>query len=444
MLTLKRDLQGPDPVLRRARRASARPRSAARSRARSGRKFVRISLGGVRDEAEIRGHRRTYVGALPGRIIQGLRRAGTRNPVFMLDEIDKLGADFRGDPSSALLEVLDPEQNYDLQRPLPRGALRPVAGALHRHREPARPDPAGAARPHGGDRAARLHRGGEARDRASATCCRASSSENGLDEHATSRSPTTRCARVIRSYTREAGVRNLEREIATLCRKVARRVAEEGASGPSADRRGRARRRCSGPVQFEPEVAERAGSPGVASGLAWTPAGGDILFVEATRMPGKGELKLTGSLGDVMHESARGGALAGCAPTPARSALDPRAASRARDLHVHVPAGARAEGRAVGGRHDGDGAGLAAHGRAGAPDVAMTGEITLRGKVLPVGGIKEKVLAAQRAGIRAGGAAGAQPPRRRRRSRRSCSRGSISSTWGRSMRHCATRSLRRG
>jgi ATP-dependent Lon protease len=348
----------------------------------------------VHDEAEIRGHRRTYVGALPGRIVQALRRATTRNPVFVLDEVDKVGADFRGDPSSALLEVLDPEQNssfsdhylevpFDLSQVLfiaTANQMDPVPPALR-------------------DRMEVIELPGyieeEKLEIARRFLLPRQRRENGIEgidfevDEAAVRG-------LIRSYTREAGVRNLERELGSLCRKVARRVAEEGVAGPvrigAADLP-----ELLGPVKFEPEIAERTGQPGVGVGLAWTPAGGDILFVESTRMPGQGELKLTGSLGEVMRESAEA-ARSWLRTHAAELAVD-QAAFESSDVHVHVPAG--------GVPKDGPSAGIAMvtslaslfTGRPARPDVAMTGEITLRGKVLPVGGIKEKVLAAKRAGI---------------------------------------------
>jgi ATP-dependent Lon protease len=394
VLSLKRDLKG--PILCFVGPPGTGKTSLGRSIARAlGREFVRASLGGVRDEAEIRGHRRTYVGAMPGRVLQGLRRAKTRNPVFLLDEIDKVGADFRGDPSSALLEVLDPEQNsafsdhyvevpFDLSQVLfvaTANLMDPVPAALRDRMEVielpgyTEEDKVEIARRY------LLPRQREANGVAGVAF--------DLEDEA--------LRVLIRSYTREAGVRNLEREIGRVARKVARRVAEEGLTGPvcvTADEVPA----LLGPVRYEPELAERAGRSGVAVGLAWTPAGGDILFVESTRMPGKGGLKLTGSLGDVMRESAEA----------ARSWLRTHVAElgvtnetfTGSDIHLHVPAGAVPK--------DGPSAGVAmvtslaslVTGRAAHPDVAMTGEITLRGKVLPVGGIKEKVLAAKRAGIR--------------------------------------------
>jgi ATP-dependent Lon protease len=334
------------------------------------------------------------VGALPGRIVQGLRKAKTRNPVFLLDEIDKVGQDFRGDPSSALLEVLDPEQNHTfsdhyLEVPFDLSQVLFVATANWM-------DPVPAALK---DRMEVIELPGYIEDdkieiakRYLLPRQREQNGVAGIDLQV----PDETLHALIGSYTREAGVRNLERELAALCRKVARRVAEDGASGTiviaPADLE-----TLLGPEKFEPELAERAGRPGVAVGLAWTPAGGDILFIESTRMPGKGGLKLTGSLGEVMRESAEA----------ARSWLRAQAAAlgidtsmfEKSDLHLHVPAGAVPK--------DGPSAGVAMvtsltsllTGRAARPEVAMTGEITLRGKVLPVGGIKEKVLAAKRAGI---------------------------------------------
>jgi ATP-dependent Lon protease len=394
VLSLKRDLKG--PILCFVGPPGTGKTSLGRSIARAlGRRFQRISLGGVHDEAEIRGHRRTYVGALPGRVIQGLRRAHTRNPVFMLDEVDKVGADFRGDPSSALLEVLDPEQNatfsdhylevpFDLSHVLfiaTANQMDPVPAALR-------------------DRMEVIELPGYieeekveiARQFLVPRQCR----QNGIEGIDFSL-PDETIQALIRSYTREAGVRNLEREIGAVCRKVARRLAEEELEGAVVIRPGDLAGLL-GPVRFEPEIAERAGQPGVAVGLAWTPAGGDILFVEATRMPGKGELKLTGSLGDVMRESAEA-ARSWLRASAEEFGLDRKTFDES-DLHVHVPAGAVPK--------DGPSAGIAMvtslasllTGRAAESTVAMTGEITLRGKVLPVGGIKEKILAAKRAGIK--------------------------------------------
>ena len=393
VLSLKRDLKG--PILCFVGPPGTGKTSLGRSIARAlGRSFERISLGGVRDEAEIRGHRRTYVGALPGRIVQGLRRAETRNPVFLLDEVDKVGADSRGDPSSALLEVLDPEQNatfsdhylevpFDLSQVLfiaTANVMDPVPAALR-------------------DRMEVIGLPGYTEEEKIEIARRflvpRQRSQNGIDALGFELPDETLSA-LIRSYTREAGVRNLEREIGALARKIARRVAEGEVSGPVKIDPGDLQEML-GPARFEPEMAEDTERPGVAIGLAWTPAGGDILFVESTRMPGKGQLKVTGSLGDVMRESAEA----------ARSWIHTRAAELGvaadvfedADVHLHVPAGAVPK--------DGPSAGIAMvtslasllTGRPAAPRVAMTGEITLRGKVLPVGGIKEKVLAARRAAV---------------------------------------------
>jgi ATP-dependent Lon protease len=394
VLSLKRDLKG--PILCFAGPPGTGKTSLGRSIARAlGREFVRISLGGVRDEAEIRGHRRTYVGALPGRIVQGLRKAKTRNPVFLLDEIDKVGQDFRGDPSSALLEVLDPEQNatfsdHYLEVPFDLSQVLFIATANWM-------DPVPAALK---DRMEVIELPGYTEEDKVEIARRyllpRQRKANGIEDYPVE-FPDETLRVLIRSYTREAGVRNLEREIASLCRKVARRIAEEGESGAirigPEDVAG-----LLGPVKFEPELAERAGRPGVAVGLAWTPAGGDILFIEATRMPGQGRLALTGSLGDVMRESVEA-ARSWLRTQAVHLGIDPGLFERS-DVHVHVPAGAVPK--------DGPSAGVAMvtalasllTGRAARHDVAMTGEITLRGKVLPVGGIKEKVLAAKRAGIR--------------------------------------------
>jgi ATP-dependent Lon protease len=360
----------------------------------TGRKFVRVSLGGVHDEAEIRGHRRTYIGSLPGNIIQNLHKAGTRNCVMMLDEVDKLGAGgFHGDPSSALLEVLDPEQNatfrdnylgvpFDLSRVMficTANVLDTIPGPLRDRMEVIQlpgyteQEKLQIARRYLVDR--QLAATGLSAERCEIT-----------DDALTA---------IIRDYTREAGVRNLEREIGSVCRHVAVQIAEGstdkvaiGASEVAA---------ILGPRRFEAEVAMRVGVPGVATGLAWTPVGGDILFVEASRMPGSGKLILTGQLGDVMKESAQ----AALSLAKARSGeLGIKAETLEKsDIHIHVPAGATPK--------DGPSAGVAIFvalasllaGRSVRSDTAMTGEISLRGLVLPVGGIKEKVLAALRAGI---------------------------------------------
>ena len=369
--------------------------SLAKSIARSlERKFVRVSLGGMRDEAEIRGHRRTYIGALPGQIIQGLRRVESKNPVFILDEIDKLGADFRGDPASALLEVLDPEQNntfrdhyldvpFDLSEVLfitTANVLDPIAPPLR-------------------DRMEVLELVGYTEEEklqiATEHLVARQVENHGLTaEKITFTDDALRA--VIRGYTREAGVRNLEREIGALCRKVARRHAE--GTDEAITIAPETVTELLGVPRFEDEeVAERTKNPGVALGLAWTPAGGEVLFVEATRMPGKGSLTLTGHLGDVMKESARA-ALSWFRGQTATYGVDAEFYQNA-ELHVHVPSGAIPK--------DGPSAGVTMAtamaseltGRPVRGDVAMTGEITLSGHVLPVGGIKEKVLAARRHGV---------------------------------------------
>ncbi len=394
VLSLKRDLKG--PILCFVGPPGTGKTSLGKSVARAlGREFVRISLGGVRDEAEVRGHRRTYVGALPGRFVQGLRKAGTRNPVILLDEIDKVGADGRGDPSSALLEVLDPEQNSEfsdhyLEVPFDLSQVLFIATANMIDNVPA------ALR----DRMEVIELPGytleEKVEIAKGFLVPRQVERNGIGVAGFTLTDAA-IVRLIESYTREAGVRNLEREIGAVCRKVARKVAEGETEGPvtvDADDVSE----LLGPIKAEPDLAEDDVEPGVAVGLAWTPTGGDILFIEATQMAGKGELKLTGSLGDVMRESVEA----------ARSWLRQHAADLAldaamfddKDVHVHVPQGAVPK--------DGPSAGVGMvsslaslmTGRPIAPRLAMTGEITLRGKVLPVGGIKEKVLAAKRAGIR--------------------------------------------
>ena len=358
------------------------------------RKFVRVSLGGMRDEAEIRGHRRTYIGALPGQVIQGLRRAESRNPVFILDEIDKLGMDFRGDPASALLEVLDPEQNntfrdhyldvpFDLSEVLfitTANVLDPVPPALR-------------------DRMEVLELPGYTEEEklmiATDHLVGRQVPNHGLTaEQIQFTEPALRA--IIRGYTREAGVRNLEREIGAICRKVARRRAEgieesvDVTPDTVVDMLG-------APKFLDEEVADRTKQPGVAIGLAWTPVGGDVLFVEATRMPGKGSLTLTGHLGEVMRESAKA-ALSWFRANVAGYDVDPAFYQDA-EIHLHVPSGAIPK--------DGPSAGVTMvtalvselTGRPVRSDLAMTGEITLSGHVLPVGGIKEKVLAARRLGI---------------------------------------------
>ena len=370
--------------------------SLGRSIARSlGRKFIRISLGGVRDEAEIRGHRRTYVGSLPGRLIQGMKKAGSNNPVFMLDEIDKLGHDFRGDPAAALLEVLDPEQNHtfsDHYLEVPFDLSKVMFVATANIMDPIPP----ALR----DRLEVLELPGYTREE-KLNISKQFLLPKQLSEHGLSSEKVVfdqaAIAELIDSYTREAGVRNLEREVANVIRAVAVLVAE-GKAQPletvTIDRIPE----FLGPQKYQSEVAERTAEPGVATGLAWTPVGGDILFIEATKMNGKGQLVLTGQLGDVMKESAQA-ALSFIRARAKWLGLDENFLEKT-DIHVHIPAGAIPK--------DGPSAGVTmfvsmASLLTGKPirnDVAMTGEITLRGLVLPVGGIKEKFLAAHRAGIK--------------------------------------------
>jgi ATP-dependent Lon protease len=358
-----------------------------------GRKFVRLSLGGVHDEAEIRGHRRTYIGALPGNVIQSIRKAGTRNPVMMLDEMDKLGQSFHGDPSAALLEVLDPEQNstfrdnylavpFDLSRVMFIG----TANVLDQIPGPLR------------DRMEVIELPGYTEDEkveiAKRYLLKRQLEAAGLSAEQVELTDDAIRA-IIRDYTREAGVRNLEREIGAILHHVAMRVAEGDAArvriGPEQ------LPAILGPRKFESEVAMRTSVPGVATGLAWTPTGGDILFVEAARVPGTGKLILTGQLGEVMKESAQA-ALSLVKARASTLGIDPALFEKS-DIHVHVPAGAIPK--------DGPSAGVAMFvalaslltGRTVRNDVAMTGEISLRGLVLPIGGVKNKVLAAVRAGI---------------------------------------------
>jgi ATP-dependent Lon protease len=369
--------------------------SLGRSIARAmGRAFFRLSLGGVRDEAEIRGHRRTYVGALPGRIIQGLKKAGKNNPVFMLDEVDKIGADFRGDPSSALLEVLDTEQNYSfsdhyLEVPFDLSKTMFIATANILDTIP----------PALRDRMEVLELPGYTEEE-KLVIARQYLIPKQLDAHGLTgrnvRFHKSGVSEIIRYYTREAGVRNLEREIAAICRGVAKRVTEGHTQTLTISSKVVAD--YLGPQRFYSEVRERTAEAGVATGMAWTQAGGDIIFVEATRMKGKGVLNLTGHLGEVMRESAQA-ALSYVRANAGQYGIDDEVFQTS-DIHIHVPAGAIPK--------DGPSAGLTIFcalvslllGRPVRSDVSMTGEITLRGMVLPVGGIKEKVLAAKRAGIR--------------------------------------------
>ncbi len=361
-----------------------------------GRKFVRISLGGVRDEAEIRGHRRTYIGALPGRILQALRRAESRNPVFMMDEIDKLGHDFRGDPASALLEVLDPEQNsefrdhylevaFDLSQVMfitTANSLSTIPGPLRDRMEIIEIS---------------SYTEGDKIEIAKGYLVPRQLRENGLRKSEAVFSKTA-LKKIIRSYTREAGVRNLEREIGSICRKVVTHIAEGKLKKVRISAK-IVREYLGRPKYFHTdEISTRTSLPGVATGLSWTPFGGDVLFIEATAMPGSKGFQLTGSLGDVMQESARA-ALSYVRSHAKELNLDPEFFENS-DIHLHVPAGAQPK--------DGPSAGVTIATTLVSlisnlpikPEVGMTGEITLRGQVMPVGGIKEKMLAAHRAGLK--------------------------------------------
>ncbi len=359
-----------------------------------GRKFVRISLGGVHDEAEIRGHRRTYIGALPGRIIQGLKKADSNNPIFMLDEIDKVGKDFRGDPSSALLEVLDPEQNdtfsdhyleveFDLSKVMfiaTANMVDTIPPALR-------------------DRMEIIEFSGYIEEEKT-QIARKFLIPKQLEEHGLKSKnlvfDESGLLEIVHSYTRESGVRNLERQLANVSRIVAKEIVEGNKKKKKLTKANIAD--YLGPVKFFSDVAERTKKPGIATGLAYTPSGGDILFIEATSMPGKGKLALTGQLGDVMKESAEA-AKSFIRSEAEKLGIDPKF-NEYTDIHIHVPAGAIPK--------DGPSAGVTMlsaivsllTGRRLKLDVAMTGEITLRGAVLPVGGIREKVLAAHRAGIK--------------------------------------------
>ena len=357
------------------------------------RKFVRISLGGIRDEAEIRGHRRTYIGSLPGRILQGLKQAGTKNPVFMMDEIDKLGSDFRGDPSSALLEALDPEQNtsfsdHYLNLPFDLSSVMFILTANITDTIPSALL----------DRMEVIHLSGyteeEKKTIAEKHLLPRQIKENGLKKKTFSLSSGA-LFQIIREYTSEAGLRNLERELGTLCRKIARKIAE-GKKGRHTVTRGNLHKYL-GVRKYYPEMDQEESQVGLATGLAWTQVGGEVLYVEASLIGGKGELIVTGQIGDVMQESARA-ALSYARANFKTFGLEDGALDNL-DVHIHVPAGAIPK--------DGPSAGIA---MATAlisvltekeinKDVAMTGEITLRGRVLPIGGLKEKALGALRAGI---------------------------------------------
>jgi ATP-dependent Lon protease len=358
-----------------------------------GREFVRISLGGVRDEAEIRGHRRTYIGALPGRIIASLKKAGTNNPIFMLDEIDKLGMDFRGDPSSALLEVLDPEQNFtfndhylEVDFDLSNVMFITTANRIDKIPGPLR------------DRMEVLEFSGyimeEKLQIAIDHLLPKQIKEHGLRKKEIKFTDESICL-LVESYTREAGVRNLERELANVCRKVAREITDGKVK--SINITPEKVYEYLGPIKFISEIAERTQQPGVVIGLAWTPFGGDILFIEATKMPGKGVLKLTGKLGDVMKESVQA-AFSYVRANAHKLGLDPTFYKKL-DIHVHVPAGAIPK--------DGPSAGVAMitalvsllSNKPVKNRLGMTGEISLRGNVLPIGGLKEKSTAAHRAGL---------------------------------------------
>jgi ATP-dependent Lon protease len=358
------------------------------------RKFIRISLGGIRDEAEIRGHRRTYIGALPGRILQGLKQSGTKNPVFMMDEIDKLGADFRGDPSAALLEALDPEQNFafsdhylnlpfDLSRVmfiLTANIIDTIPSALL-------------------DRMEVIHLSGYTDQEKMAIARRhlipRQVRESGLKAKQLIISNGA-LEQIITTYTSEAGLRNLEREIGAVSRKVARRVAEGRSKALTITQQNLAK--YLGPAKFIPEMDQEENQVGLATGLAWTSAGGEVLYVEASLIKGKGDLIVTGQLGEVMQESAR--AAVTCARSSLKRSQEKRLKLDGMDIHIHVPAGAIPK--------DGPSAGIAMatalvsvmSDRPVRSDVAMTGEVTLRGRVLPIGGLKEKSLGAMRAGVK--------------------------------------------
>ncbi|AGA27409.1 ATP-dependent protease La [Singulisphaera acidiphila DSM 18658] len=389
---LKKDMKG--PILCLAGPPGTGKTSLGKSIAKAlGREFVRISLGGVHDEAEIRGHRRTYVAAMPGRILQGIRKGGTNNPVFMLDEVDKLGSDFRGDPSAALLEVLDPEQNasfrdhyLDVDFDLSKVMFIATANMLETIPAPLL------------DRMEVLQLPGYSEEEKTLIAQKYIIPKQ-LEAHGLAAGDVVfsdeAVGKIIADYTREAGLRNLEREIASICRKVARKRADgkRGLTKVSPTQVPEAL----GPPRYFREVADRTGTPGVATGLAWTPTGGEILFIEATAMPGKGGLTLTGLLGESMRESAQ----AAMSYMRSHAKLLEIEASwfTKNDVHIHVPAGAVPK--------DGPSAGVAISAalmslvrkKAIHQNLAMTGEVTLTGRVLPVGGVREKILAARRAGI---------------------------------------------
>ncbi len=359
-----------------------------------GRKFLRISLGGLHDEAEVRGHRRTYIGSMPGRILQGLKKVGVKNPVFVLDELEKVGADFRGDPSSALLEVLDPEENHTfsdnyLQIPFDLSHVLFIGTANRVDTIP----------PALRDRLEIIDIPGYT-SQEKLIIAKDHIIAEELENHGLSaeqcRFADEALYLMVDRYTREAGVRELKRNIAAVCRSVARDIASEKTEGVVISEE--KAREILGSERYFPEVAERTSIPGVATGMAWTPTGGDILFIEASMMKGKGELTLTGQLGDVMQESAKA-ALSYIRSKAEEFRIDPDLFGKI-DIHIHVPGGAIPK--------DGPSAGITLlsalasllTGRKVSPDVAMTGEVTLRGHVLQVGGIKEKILAAKRAGIK--------------------------------------------
>ena len=359
-----------------------------------GRKFVRISLGGIRDEADIRGHRRTYIGALPGRILQELRKCQSNNPVFMLDELDKIGADFRGDPASALLEVLDPEQNFSftdhyLDQPFDLSGVMFIGTANYTEPVP----------PALQDRMEVIELPGYTENE-KLNIARKYLIPRQLSEHGLSKTRLTikddAVGRIIGSYTREAGVRNLERSIAALCRAVATEIAK--GKRRRATIAGKDLAPILGPTKFESELALRTAVAGVATALAYTPVGGELLFIESASMPGKGRLQLTGQIGDIMKESAQA-AFSVVKANAKKLKIAPEKFTRF-DYHIHVPAGAIPK--------DGPSAGVAMFtslvslllNKPTRPEVAMTGEITLRGLVLPIGGLKEKILAAKQAGIK--------------------------------------------